>query len=152
MLLSSLLVLFFIDLREKFLPIGIVILGVVSTLIWRLLLNYSNGDFSDLLSVALTALGSYAFFFALWFFSRGAWMGLGDANLAALLGLALGWPKTLLAFLFAFWLGALVGLVLVLLKIRGLKDEVPFGPFLIVPAVYFLFFPVPPIFSLFYPF
>jgi len=50
--------------------------------------------------------------FALWLFSRGAWMGLGDAKLALGIGWLLGPAPGLLAIFGAFVIGAAVSLVL----------------------------------------
>ncbi|HEY6018495.1 MAG TPA: prepilin peptidase, partial [Candidatus Paceibacterota bacterium] len=72
-------------------------------------------------------------FFAL---SGGRWMGLGDSALELSLGWFLGMTLGLTAFMFAFWTGALVGIVLMSMR-RGvtMKSEVPFAPFLILGAL-----------------
>jgi leader peptidase (prepilin peptidase)/N-methyltransferase len=59
-------------------------------------------------------------------------MGLGDVILAAIIGFALGIGKGLLAVYIAFLVGAIVGVVLLLQKKKGMKSEVPFGPFLLI--------------------
>ncbi|OGG45213.1 hypothetical protein A2673_02355 [Candidatus Kaiserbacteria bacterium RIFCSPHIGHO2_01_FULL_50_13] len=86
-------------------------------------------------------------FLALWFVSRGAWMGLGDAKLALGMGWLLGLEGGVTAILSAFVLGAVVGLGLMFfssshllhrtLGVHGdkkvtMKSEIPFGPFLII--------------------
>ena len=58
-------------------------------------------------------------------------MGFGDVKLAILMGLLLGFPSILVALLTAFWLGAIIGLALMILQRKGLKSELPFAPFLI---------------------
>ncbi|KAA8997946.1 prepilin peptidase [Paenibacillus spiritus] len=62
-------------------------------------------------------------------------MGMGDLKLFALLGLALGWQGTLLAFLLACLLGTLIMGSLRLAGKIGRKQQVPFGPFLAVSAL-----------------
>lgn len=68
--------------------------------------------------------------------SRGRWMGLGDSVLELSLGWLLGLTLGLTAFMIAFWTGALVGIILLVLR-RGvtMKSEVPFAPFLILGAL-----------------
>ena len=66
-------------------------------------------------------------------------MGLGDAKLAVLMGLLLGWPNILIALFLAFFSGALVGVALIVLKRKTLKSQVPFGPFLIFGTLAALF-------------
>ncbi|MDA8336253.1 MAG: prepilin peptidase [Peptococcaceae bacterium] len=61
--------------------------------------------------------------------SRGG-MGGGDIKLAAALGLFLGWPGALLAVFFASVLGGVVGVGLILARVIGRRDSVPYAPFL----------------------
>ena len=60
-------------------------------------------------------------------------MGFGDVKLAFVLGLALGWlgwDELVLGLFCGFLAGAVVGGVLIVLRRRGRKDHLPFGPFL----------------------
>ena len=57
-------------------------------------------------------------------------MGWGDVKMAGLIGLVTGFPLVALALLMGVILGALVGGILLLLKIKGPKDAIPFGPYL----------------------
>lgn len=71
--------------------------------------------------------------------SRGTWMGWGDVKLAAALGLAFGFPAVLINLAFAFMLGALIALALVAVRLRTMKDMLPFGPFIALASLPFLF-------------
>ncbi len=66
--------------------------------------------------------------------SRGG-MGMGDAKLAALIGLLVGWPAILVALLVAFTSGAAVAVALLAMGRLGRKDAVPFAPALALGAV-----------------
>lgn len=60
-------------------------------------------------------------------------MGFGDVKLAFLLGLNLGWlgwGEVMLGFFLAFFLGSVVGIGLILTRVRSRKQHVPFAPFL----------------------
>jgi len=57
-------------------------------------------------------------------------MGWGDVKMAGLIGLVTGSRLVLVALLMGTILGALVGVILVLLKIKKRKEAIPFGPFL----------------------
>jgi leader peptidase (prepilin peptidase)/N-methyltransferase len=59
-------------------------------------------------------------------------MGLGDVFLAGIIGFSLGTVKGLLALYIAFLVGAIVGVILLIGKKKGMKSAVPFGPFLII--------------------
>lgn len=62
-------------------------------------------------------------------------MGAGDVKLFALLGLVIGFPNVILAFLVACLLGSVVGGLLMLLGIIKRKQPVPFGPWLAIGAL-----------------
>jgi len=90
-------------------------------------------------------------FFILWAVSGGKWIGLGDGKLALGIGWLLGIAEAGTAILFAFWIGALVSLVLLgtqrLVHREGeeqerltLKSAVPFGPFLVIGTLIVYFF------------
>jgi len=59
-------------------------------------------------------------------------MGGGDVKMGLMMGLLLGWPKILLALMIAFILGSIIGIAAIVLKIKKMKDAIPFGPFLIL--------------------
>lgn len=67
-------------------------------------------------------------------------MGDGDIVLSPALGLLLGWPKILIATFFAFAIGAVVGVVLILLKKKKMSNSIPFGPFLVLGTILALVF------------
>jgi prepilin signal peptidase PulO-like enzyme (type II secretory pathway) len=66
--------------------------------------------------------------------SRGG-MGMGDAKLAAFIGLMAGWPAVLVAGFVAFAVGAVVGVLLVVVGRLGRREPVPFAPALAVGAL-----------------
>ena len=67
-------------------------------------------------------------------------MGGGDAKLGFLIGWWLGWPLTVLALLFSYITGAVVGLALLIFKKAGLKTQIPFGPFLVLSSMIAYFY------------
>jgi leader peptidase (prepilin peptidase) / N-methyltransferase len=65
-------------------------------------------------------------------------MGFGDVRLAGVIGIATGWlglGHAFVGFFFAFVLGALVGVVAMVVSGAGRKTRIPFGPFLAAGAV-----------------
>lgn len=65
-------------------------------------------------------------------------MGFGDVRLAALVGMATGWlspGRVFVAFLLAFFIGAVVGLVVMAASGQGRRTRVPFGPFMATGCV-----------------
>ena len=65
--------------------------------------------------------------------SRGG-MGGGDIKFAAALGLWFGWKLTLLVLFLAFLAGGVGSVVLIVLRLKGRKDFIPFGPFIALAA------------------
>ena len=61
--------------------------------------------------------------------------GFGDVKLGLLIGLVVGFPEVAISFYFAFVSGGLVASFLLLVKLRGRKDTLPYGPFLSAGAV-----------------
>lgn len=88
----------------------------------------------------LCAVGAALPFAAIWYFSKGKWMGYGDVKFIALMGLMLGWPNILIALFIAFMLGAFVGVGLIATGRKNLSSKLPFGTFLAVATVLALFF------------
>lgn len=67
-------------------------------------------------------------------------MGGGDVKLAALIGIFLGWQNVLLTLILASLSGGLMGVILILLKLKKKRDYIPFGPYLCLGALIALFF------------
>jgi len=63
-------------------------------------------------------------------------MGGGDVKLLAMVGAFLGWPGALLTFFLAPFFGVIIGIINLLIK----KDHtIPYGPFLSLAAIVYLF-------------
>lgn len=134
-MLSILVAIFVYDLRNLIIPDVFVYSAIGGTFLWYILWLVMGVPLASILSMAYSALGAAAFFLAIFLISKGAWMGFGDVKLAFFMGLFLGFPKITVALLLAFFIGALVGIGLMLAKKKGLKSEVPFGPFLIAGTI-----------------
>ncbi len=66
-------------------------------------------------------------------------MGGGDIKLLAMFGAFYGWEGAIFALVSASFVGSLVGLPLALLNRKGLKYEIPFGPFLCFGVLLYVF-------------
>lgn len=130
---SSLIIIFIYDLKHYLIPDKVLFPAIVITLVYNLL--NINQIFYNLFA-AVIACG---FFLAIFLFSKGKWMGFGDVKLAVLMGLLLGLPNVLAALFLAFFFGAIIGVILMVLQKKGLKSEIPFGPFLIAGTFFAMF-------------
>ncbi|MEY2664860.1 MAG: hypothetical protein RIT04_668 [Candidatus Parcubacteria bacterium] len=85
-------------------------------------------------------------FALIWFVSRnsakGAWMGLGDAKLMLGIGWLLGLLGALNAITLAFWIGAAISVIWMLIRFGKLRGhyEIPFAPYLILGMYLVLLF------------
>jgi leader peptidase (prepilin peptidase)/N-methyltransferase len=118
-----------IDAKHRLLPNAIIL--PASLAIGLIVAAYAPGSFLTHLAAA-AALGGFFFLFGTIFAGS---LGMGDAKLGFLIGLALG-KQTLGAALLAF-AGLLVA-ALYVLATRGVsarKDAIPFGPFLALGGI-----------------
>jgi prepilin signal peptidase PulO-like enzyme (type II secretory pathway) len=69
-----------------------------------------------------------------------SWIGWGDLRVAILIGLTLGTIHTLSTLLFAYCIGAIVGIILLLRNGSEAKSQIPFGPFLWIGWILSLIF------------
>lgn len=133
---SLLLVIAVYDVRHKIIPdiLSLIfgILGFVGLFVFNGYGFYPHIPSAlDFLS-GLFIASPFAFF---WLVSKGTWMGLGDAKLAIGLGWLLGLSRVFSGAVVSFWIGAIVGLFLVVFrKNYGMKSEIPFAPYLALGA------------------
>ena len=148
---SILIIIFVYDLRHMIIPDSLSYLFSFLAL-GKLILDFTMSGgltflFSSLAIWHLLAGPILAFpFFLIWLLSSGRLMGLGDSKLTLGIGWLLGISAGLTALIFAFWIGAVVSLILIALnhvhdqKDRlTLKSQVPFAPFLIIALVIVFF-------------
>lgn len=67
-------------------------------------------------------------------FGSGA-MGGGDVKLAAFVGLITGFPLIIEALLLTILIGAAVSSLLLITRVRSMRDYIPYGPFLVAGAM-----------------
>jgi len=149
MIIASLLVIIFVyDIRHKIIPNGIVYTFSAISLIYLFLNNPVSAYTSSIFILDVLA-GPILFlpFYILWRVSEGKWIGLGDGKLALGMGWFLGFVLGLSAIIISFWLGAIVGVGILLIarlnkggKHITMKTEVPFAPFLIIGTFLAFFF------------
>jgi len=132
-ILSSLVSIFFIDIKNGIIPNKITYPAIFLTFIF---VFFDQRIIESFLTAFLTAL----FFFLLYIFTRRRGMGFGDIKLVFLIGLFLGFLKIIFSLYIAFLTGAFVSLILILWgKKKFSKDSIAFGPFLVLGAIITVF-------------
>lgn len=128
---SALIIFFMMDLRYYIIADAVVMPMIFFSIVINVfLLSHSN----NLWSVAYSLVGAAAlatiFFLLQYVLSKGKWIGDGDIRLGLLMGLMLGWPNILAALFFAYIIGALVSIVLLITHKKTMHSQLPFGVFL----------------------
>jgi leader peptidase (prepilin peptidase) / N-methyltransferase len=66
-------------------------------------------------------------------------MGLGDVKFMAAIGAFLGWKAVLFSLMLSCVIGAVVGITLIVLRRREWSSRLPFGPYIALAAVVWIF-------------
>lgn len=140
-LASGLIALSLIDLDHFLLPNRVLYPTGIITSVLLVLPAAFDDQWDALLRAGLGGLAAFAVFFVIHIISpRG--MGFGDVRLSLVLGIALGWLSwghVFLGLFLGFLLGAVVGMFLIVTKLRTRKEPVPFGPFMAAGALVAIF-------------
>jgi prepilin signal peptidase PulO-like enzyme (type II secretory pathway) len=131
-LFSTLLLILVIDLQHYIIPDQ----AVITVILLAALISFTNLNLGHwhILDRLIWASGLGLFFYSLHYFTRGKGMGFGDVKLAFAIGLLLK-QFSLVAIFTSFLTGAIVGVALLILKQKKLKQPIPFGPFLVLGTV-----------------
>jgi len=125
----SLIVLTMIDFDHQLLPDDITL-----PLLWLGLVINSLGLITSLEQAVWGAIVGYAILWGVyWLFklvTGKEGMGYGDFKLLAALGAWMGWQSLPLIILLSSFVGAVVGLSLIVIKGRDKNIPIPFGPYL----------------------
>ena len=133
-LVWSLITLTVIDLDEQLLPDQLTL-----PLLWLGLLVNIGGMFTDLTSAVIGAAAGYL---SLWFvfqvfrlLTGREGMGYGDFKLIAVFGAFLGWQMLPLVVLLSSFIGAIVGVGMIVFLGRDRQIPIPFGPYIAVAGL-----------------
>ena len=139
---SFLVIIFAYDLKHYIIPDRVIYPVILVVIIWYLISSIFFSSYTKyyILNTIYSAFGAAFFFLVIVLLTRGKGMGMGDVKLAFLMGLLLGFPDILVALFLSFFLGAIIGIILIITGKRTFKSEVPFGPFLVTGTFLALFF------------
>jgi len=131
---SVLIIIAFIDFNEQIVPDVISLPGIVIGFVLSFFVPYISFINSALgvvvgggIILIIGLVGSVIF--------KKEAMGGGDVKLAAMIGAFLGWRYIIISLFLGFFLGALAGILLILLKIKSREDVIPFGPFIVLGSL-----------------
>ncbi len=157
-LISSLVVVSFIDLDHRIIPDIISLPGIILGFLASFIKPDGQNDFlvrfvfktvrgalnmaalDSLLGIFIGGGILYAVAVLFYWATKKEGMGGGDIKLLAMIGAFLGWSSTLFTILVSSLIGSIVGIAIMVAKGADSKYAIPFGPFLSMGAVIYLFF------------
>lgn len=140
-ILELFLILGLIDLRRLILPDPLLIVLLGGSLVVLAISKLFDVRVNWPVSVStsfIAAILLFAALFLLWFLSKGQWLGFGDVKLAGIIALIFGFWGGLVILYVAVVLGALIGLVLLLIHRANLKTKLPLGTFICLSATFYM--------------
>lgn len=150
-LMAPLVAITFIDLEHKIIPDIFSISGMLAGIIFNLIFPLLHEDAyqrsfpiigSLLFSLKGILIGGGALFAISWLYEKirhEEGIGGGDIKLTAMLGAYFGWKGIFVILLLSSLSGSIIGIILLVFQRKGLKAAVPFGPFLSLGALIYLF-------------
>jgi len=159
-LIYSLIIITFIDLEHLIIPNVITFPGIGVGIIFNLIIT-NWGYASDLLdtpdlknflrlisevpimsSILGVLIGGGLLYFIGFLYEvirKREGMGMGDVKLLAMLGAFLGWQGVIFIVFLSSIIGTVIGLSIILYQRGNLKYAIPFGPFLSIAAIIYIF-------------
>ena len=135
---ATLIVITFIDIEHQIIPHEIVLPGIPIFLLAAVfIMRIPLFDAFLGIMVGIASLYLVAVYYEQITGTEG--MGGGDVNLMGMLGAFLGWQSLLFVLMTGAFTGAAVGIFMMIKSGKTMKYAVPFGPFLSLGAVIYLF-------------
>ncbi len=135
--ISALLVITFIDIDHKMIPNTITIGGIIAGLALNPLLPVTLKE--SLLGLILGSGTLLMVIYGYFFITGRQGMGGGDVKLLGMIGVFTGWHGVVFTLLISSLIGSITGIVWIMLTNKGMKAAIPFGPFLSLGAVIYMF-------------
>lgn len=135
---GMLVILFAYDLKWFLLPdkVMVPLVAVAAVIATTHILTGSMDIPASLMNLLGAVMILSGLYLALWFLSKGQWIGFGDVKLGLALALLVGdWASAFIALFFANIIGVIIVLPGLLMGKISRQTRVPFGPLLILGGV-----------------
>lgn len=135
---AVLIIIFVYDLKHQLVSEKIVIPAIIIALTFNFFMKISPigipaGSYGvNWLDLLLGVIIGSSFFLSQYLISKGRWIGFGDVYLGFMMGAMLGWQKVILAIILAYFIGAMIAVILIILKKESWKSKIALGPFLMI--------------------
>jgi leader peptidase (prepilin peptidase)/N-methyltransferase len=135
---SFLIIIIFIDIDHQIIPNIITLPGII----FFLCTSFFTSSITFIQSLSgIIAGGGILYIVALtyYLFTKKEGMGGGDIKLLAMIGAFVGWKGVVFTIFIASFSGTIAGILIILIKGQSFKDKIPFGPFLSIGAMTYIF-------------
>ncbi len=136
---AALMVIIFIDIHHQIIPDSISLPGILIGFGCSFFINPISWQDSGL---GIIIGGGILYSVALGYYviTKRDGMGGGDIKLLAMIGAFLGWQCLLFVIFTSSFIGSFCGIITILAQGKDSKTKIPFGPFLSLAALIYLFF------------
>jgi leader peptidase (prepilin peptidase) / N-methyltransferase len=136
---SALVVITFIDLEHQIIPDEISLSGIVVGFVFSFFIS-GHGWLNSLLGILLGGGSLLLVAYGYQKLTGKDGMGGGDIKLLAMMGAFLGWKAVPFIIFFSSMIGSVIGVSIMLMQKKDSKLAIPFGPYLALAAVFYIFY------------
>ena len=136
---AALLVIIVIDIHHQIIPDVISLPGIIAGLIFSFISTTLTWQ-SSFIGVAVGGGVLYSIALAYFLIRKIDGMGGGDIKLLAMIGAWLGWQSLPFVIFASSLSGTIVGLIAMGYQKKGGRTRIPFGPFLSISAIIYVFY------------
>jgi leader peptidase (prepilin peptidase)/N-methyltransferase len=141
-LVMALITITFIDIDHRIIPDVISLPGIPLFFIAAIFLPHIS-ILGSLIGIIAGGGSLYAVALVYHLITGQEGMGGGDIKLLAMIGAVVGWQGILFTIFTGSFIGCAAGLLLMIKNRKGMKLAIPFGPFLSLGAVLYIFYGPP---------
>ena len=136
---SAMVVITFIDLEHQIIPDVISLPGIAVGFIFSFFIP-QLGWKSSLIGIAVGGGSLWLVAHVYELISKKEGMGGGDIKLLAMMGAFFGWKAIPFIIFVSSLVGSMIGITVMLVQKKDAKMAIPFGPFLALGAILYIFF------------
>lgn len=137
--IATLLVITFIDIDHQIIPDIITLPGIPICFV----ASFALPQITYIESIMGILIGGGSLFMVAWLYhllTKKEGMGGGDIKLLGMMGAIIGWKGVLFTIFVASAVGTVSGMLIMLKTRKSMKLAVPFGPFLAIGCIAYIFF------------
>jgi leader peptidase (prepilin peptidase) / N-methyltransferase len=136
---SAMVVITFIDLEHQIIPDVITLPGIVAGFLFSFFIPQLGWQ-NSLLGIVVGGGSLLVVAYGYELLTKKEGMGGGDIKLLAMMGAFFGWKAVFFIIFVSSLIGSVIGITVMLIQKKDSKLAIPFGPFLALGAIMYIFF------------